>query len=506
MSVYPMQEVYFQDIGGGGANEKLAPHLVKDNQSAPPDESTLPLKNVHTDTIGAIVKRKGYTVYGGVYTDVLAVTGLFQYRTFDGTEYELLTGSSGATKKIYDISSPASPVDITGAVTITADSPFDFALVADTLLMTTEARNPPMKRVAGGTVVALGGSPPAGKYVDEFFNYAFISNTASNPERAYWSGLFDVETWTATNFKRMEGPITGQTKLDSNFIFFTANSMTVAQYTGDSLNPFNFQRLESNIGCVSNRSIVNIDGTLYWMGSDSHIYRMSGNLQPQRATEAIPKTIASLLSSSLTKSCAVEHRELRQYWIAVTKTLTTNDFVIAIDYLNNEIFFYDGMAINSMTNISDSSGRIRTYFGDRTGRVYLTNEGNIDYPAGIATSIEFWRYSKQFNLGSPGRVKRFRKLTANVNTQGNYLSSVESIIDYGATSSEISEFSHSSGDALWGTMIWGAFTWGKKDGFPQSKDLAGTGKYVQLHFFGDAQNQPVTYYEVGLKYQTLNRI
>lgn len=498
-----LQQFILKAPGKGGVNEKVDPTSVRDDQSVPPDANTLALKNCHTDRLGRIVKRKGYTVYSDLDSYFDDVAGIYQYRQFDNDEFEIAAGSKSGTVKIINFSNPGTPVDITGALTFTADKSFDFATVADILIMTTEGSDAPIKYTGGATAVALGGSPPSGKYCEEFFNYAFLANTSANPERVYWSGVFSPESWTATDFKRMEAPVTGIIRKDSYLLIFTRSSITVTQYTGDSLNPFNFDRLDTNIGCISNRSLVNIEGVVYWMAADGHIYRMSG-LSPERVTEAIPLTISNLVHGTLTKAVGIDHKQLRQYWCAVTKEDTQNDFVIVIDYLNNEVFFYDNIHINSAANIADSSGQIQTFFGDREGQIYITNNGNIDYIGGVASDIDFYRYTKPFDMGNLSLDKRLRKIGVSTNAQGDYLSNIDISTNYGEES-EIVDVTHNSGDYLWNGTTWNGAVWGKKDRIFQFDDLCSTGKTFQLKFSNSGQDEPVELSDLVVTFQTYQR-
>ena len=507
---YPIQELNLLDIGGGGANEKQASHLIKDNQSAPPKEGVLPLTNCHTDTIGSIVKRHGYIVYADVLSNIKEITGLFQYKRFNGSEYEIATGSDvlgASTYRIYDISSPSVPINITGAMALSQDAVFDFAVIADTLIMVTEGRDQVMQWQGTGNVTTVS-TAPRGKYAEEFFNYLFIVNTTANPERAYWSNLYDFNTWTGTDFYRLESFVTGIIRQESNLILFTRNSITVVQYTGDALTPFNFRRLDTNIGCISNRTLVNIEGTIYWLGPDGFIYRMAGDLTPQRATEAVPRTTASLIQNSLSKACAIDHKELRQYWCCVRKDTTSdNDFIIVIDYLVNEIFFYQGIQANSIANFTDSNGTFKTYFGDRTGRVYLTNSGDSDYFEGDKTAISYYKYTKAFNFGVPDRFKRLRKVKMTTNNQGNYNSVVDIIGDFGATAGESLDYTHSGGEHLLGVnWVLGVDPLGKKEYLALDNDVATTAKYFQFKISNDGEDEPVTVRDMSLQFQTLPRL
>lgn len=507
-----IEQLQILDIGKGGANEKIAAHLINDNQSAPPDASTLPLLNCHTDEVGKIVKRNGYSVYTGPITidaspDIVLtkICGIHQYNKFNGNSYEIVVGSNGTNQKIVDISTPVSPVDITGSVTFTDDTRAIFATVADTLLITTEHRDAPIKWTGTGNCATLGGTPPVGKYVVEFFNYAFIANTSANPERIYWSALFNPESWTTgSDFYRAPDAITGVVRRSDSLIIFTKSTITVARFTGDAITPFDFQRLDTNVGCASHRSIVNIEGVLHWMGGDAHLYRMV-DYKPERLTEAIPKTIASLNQGAFSISCATDHRELRQYWCAVTNDSSeVNDFVLVLDYLNNELFLYDGMEINSITNWIDSSGNTKTYFGDRTGRIFLTNSGTSDYPAGIQTAINFYRWTKKFPMSGPNLFKRLRKVKFTINNGGNYSSLCDVSVDSGATGGVALTMNHNGGgDLLGSTWVLGTSRLGRIDDVPRFVDVCLIGKYVQFKFYNNAFSQPVEISDFELHYQTL---
>lgn len=503
MSVQEIQSLVIQNPGAGGANEKLAGHLIQDSQSARQDDSTLPLKNCHTDTLGKIVKRKGYTVYAGALTTTSFITGMFQYKMFGGGEFEVVAGDDGFVKHIWDISSPGSPVDIIGAATITSDSLFDFCQVADKLIMTTESRNTPLKWAGSGNVASLGGTPPVGKYCIEFENYGFIANTSSNPERVYWSDLFDPETWGAANFKRLNGACTGLGKADNSLFAFTANSIYVGRYTGDSINPLDWTQLETTVGCKAAHSIITSNGILYWIAGDNHVYKIEG-FTPKRVTEAIPVTISNLNSGSLSKAVAVDHKELSQLWFHVPySAATTNDFVIALDYISNELFFYDGISGNYAANFSDSSGLTKTYFGDRTGRIYLTNTGNSDYVAGVATAIDFYRYSKQFNFGHPNLKKRIRKIKSTSNNHASAITTITVNGDFGASSGEVITLMQDAGDTTIGAFIIGTSILGGVEEIATYNDVATTAKYIQLKFANNQLDIPINFSDLEIEYQLL---
>lgn len=497
----PIQDFVLESPGAGGANEKVSGSLIADNQSARPSSDILPLLNVHTNEVGEILQRNGYTVYAGALTTSTYIVGMFQYRKFNSNEFELVCADNGSTKHIWDISTPGSPSDIIGAATFTSDTLFSFTVVADTLIMTTDANDTPLSWTGTGNVASLAGSPPAGKYCSEFNNYGFIANTVANPERVYWSNLFDPATWTGTDFYRMNDAVTGLGRSQDNLFIFTRRGIALVKYTGDSLTPFTFDILDTNIGCLSPHSIINAVGTIYWIGNDNHVYKMNGYI-PERVTEIIPTTIGEINSAAIGRCIGVEHRQLRQLWFFYPKDeSSTNNFVVAYDYINNQIFFYDNMDGNYAANFQSSTGQVETYFGDRNSRVYLTNVGNTDYLAGVSTAINSYKYSKFFNLGTPAKAKRLRDCRATVNAQGSCLSTIAISGDFGQSGGEVLSLDHSTDTTTIGEFIIGTSIIGGSNSTRVDNDCSTTARYFQLLMAHEQNNIPYSLRDITIQFQ-----
>ena len=497
------QDFVLNNPGAGGANERVAGNLIDDSQSARPSSSQLPLLNVHTNEVGEIVQRSGYTVYSGQLTTSTYVSGLFQYRTFAGLEFELACADNGSVKHIWDISTPGTPVDIIGSSTFTSDTLFSFAVVVNRLIMTTDANDTPLTWTGTGNVTSLSGTPPAGRYCSEFNNHAFIAATSTNPNYVYWSGLADSTSWTATDFYRMNSECTGLGRSQDNLFFFSRNGIVLCKYTGDSLTPFTFDTLDTNIGTLSPHSIVNAQGTIFWVGNDNHIYKMNGYI-PERVSEIIPTTIGEMNSAAIEKCVAVEHRELRQIWFFYPKDSgTTNNFVVAYDYINNQLFFYDNIDANCAANFQASTGALQTFFGDRTGRVYLTNQGNTDYLEGSSTAISAYKYSKMFNFGKPGDAKRLRRARATVNANGSAISTIEVTGDFGSSGGEVLTVNHAvSGQTTIGGFVIGTSVLGGAEGTRGDNDCSTVARYMQFKFVHSQNNIPYKLRDLTLQLQT----
>ncbi len=497
----PISDFVLESPGGGGANEKVSGSLIDNNQSARPDASTLPLLNVHTNEVGEIVQRNGYTVYAGPLTTSTYITGMFQYRKFNGNEFEIVCADNGSTKHIWDISTPGSPSDIIGASTFTSDTLFSFAVVADTLIMTTDNNDTPLSWSGTGNVASLGGSPPAGKFCSEFNNYAFLANTTANPERIYWSNLYSPTTWTGTDFFRMNDAITGLGRSQDNLFIFTRKGAALSKYTGDSLTPFTFDILDTNIGTLSPHSIINAVNTIFWVGNDNHVYAMNGYI-PERITEIIPTTISEMNSAAISKCIAVEQRELRQIWFFYPKDSgSNNNFVIAYDYINKQLFFYDNIDAKYAANFQASTGALQTFFGDRNSRVYLTNTGNTDYLAGTSTAINAYKYTKMFNFSTPGKAKRLRRCRATVNAQGSCLSTISVSGDFGQSGGEVLSLDHETSSTTIGAFIIGTSVLGGSTSTHADNDCSTTARYFQFKFSHEQNNIPYSVQDLTIQFQ-----
>lgn len=501
----PIQKFVIRNFGGGGANEKLKPDSVQDNQAAPPQNDEFPLLNVHTDTVGRVVVRKGYAVYGGPYTSATTGLGLYQYRDNVGGKYDIFIGSAGATAKVYDISSPLVPVDVTGTASISDGALCDFATVAGKLIITTESRDTPVKKEGSANCATLGGTPPGGKYCAEFENYAFIANTSANPERVYWSALFDPESWTATDFKRLNGPVMGMVKRDNVLFIFTKYGCTVARATGDPVIPFTFEPLEGGIGLASNRSLCSYLGVIYWVAPDGYIYRMS-SFTPEKITLALPYTIARINKGALGDVVADAHPELNQIWFAVPiDGSSVPNYIIAYDLTVNELFIYDNFDVKCLTTMTDTSGNLLTFFADTHGYVYRTNSGYTDYPQNVSEPVVYHRYTKIWDLNSPHEIKRIRWIGMTTNNVGNFSSYVQIIGDYGATGGATITLTHDGGEHTLGVnWVLGTDELGKKDYLPQSSDTCTTLKVIQLKLYGEASEERI-FDNLTIAFQPLNR-
>lgn len=127
--------------------------------------------------------------------------GLFDYeRQADGTKY-LVGGVGGKIRKwttAWD--------DITGAYAITG-TPQHYAVSFNSLLIgVTGAGDAPWKWTGSGDIAALGGSPPAGKFISKWSEFVCIGPTATDKDKVYYCDPGNAESgwaqyWALRNDK-----------------------------------------------------------------------------------------------------------------------------------------------------------------------------------------------------------------------------------------------------------------------------------------------------------------
>lgn len=124
------------------------------------------------------------------------------------------------------------------------------------------------------------------KYMTAYANRLLIANmydpdtSSVNPWLLRWSKEGDPTDFTDTTagfveFSDSEEPIMGLAVAGPQLIVFKRTSYHAGFRTGESTNPLIFPNYMRGIGCVAPHSIVQANGTVYWLG-DNDFYFISG--------------------------------------------------------------------------------------------------------------------------------------------------------------------------------------------------------------------------------------
>jgi hypothetical protein len=503
----------------GGLNTTQTNTMIADNEASA-------IQNISFDEPGAIKKRSGYTVSPTTYTVVNSaeIKGLYDYIKQDSNQYFIAATSSTINK--YVAAATAWSV-LCSTATLTDGQYYDFTVFNDTMVITAPGDIP---KKWYGTLTATENigtgtdpddwRPNTAAYCETYDYRLWFGNiTDANggvtdsvkPNRLRYSSDLGTVAFEGADaypplqyFDMDDSAITGLAVVASRLMVFCPNKIYAISGQSDTTR-ISYYRIpiSDGVGCPSNRSIVNVDNMLYFMGRDGHFYKTDG-YNVQRISDKINGTIAGLNKAQLGRVCATYYPKMGQIWWSVpTGSSTYNDNIIIYYPKLNAWSVYDGINAGSITT-RKVSGDYKLYTGDSAaGFVYLQDSGNSDYDASTTTAkaIDSYFTTKSFGLGYPEYLKKWDSAYINTNHQGVWSVDVEFALDFGK-SLYYTNINLNPNTAIWGTFVWGdgslwsATTSISIDELPIERD----GQFLRLKFANDSAGQPFTIYGFTLKY------
>ena len=126
---------------------------------------------------------------------------------------------------------------------------------------------------------ALGGSPPAAKYVAVIADRVVLGAVLTFGNRIQWSGLADAEEWTIgvdgadTQDFYTGGPVTGLVGGEIGYVFQRTKIRRMTPTPGSDL-IFQIDETETERGCIAPYSIVEVGADVFFLGGDG-FYRLN---------------------------------------------------------------------------------------------------------------------------------------------------------------------------------------------------------------------------------------
>lgn len=379
----------------GGLNTKSSVTSLAQNQARD-------LQNINILPNGGFEKRRGNTTFNSTAMDSgAAVHGLGYYRQAAGTDYLM---AIAGTKIFKSDSLDGTMDDITGALTITtgADNIWTHVTMNNLSIFVggNRSANVPIKWSGTGNAAVLGGTPPVGEFGVVANNRLFIGNTIANPSRMQWCTLGNPEDWTGTGSGNQDiGANDGDTLVGAipvnvdNMLCFKQNyiyemSIRVA--------PFPVFPLFPNVGAVSKRGIVAVDGIVYFITPEPRMKATDGT-QIFEFPDTIDDVWDSLNSDRLVYLHGVHYRRLHQIWWFVSSSgQTTHDLALVWD-LKRKCWLRHttGYKMNTAVIARDRTA----YAGAYDGKIYKQDTSGTYSDASEASSLidAYWRSGWQSN-------------------------------------------------------------------------------------------------------------
>ncbi len=464
----------------GGLNSTAGPLGLEPNEFSD-------LLNIDFDKYGSFLKRNGYTALNTTaFNSSARWTGLAWFELASGTRY--LVGTCG-NKLAKQDSLDGTWDDITGALTITAGNLTSFAVFRDNLLGTNGTDVPFLWTGTGnGSAMTVPTGLTTAKAVEVFSSYTFLANVAvsgtSYKSRLYWSALDSISSWDTADFNdvyRDDGQtITAIKTLADRLVIFKERSIHLAFYTGDADVPFRFVKSSSQVGCIAQFSVQEVDNGLAFLSTDG-IYYFDGN-NSFKISDRISTTLQSYNVSQFAQASSLYQHDKNRYWLAIPgASSSTNSQVITWDTFNNALSIYDGMAPSAMVTVFTDGITERPYWGDYAGFVYRGDVGSDDYPLNVQTKINGYAYSRWVDFDDLCDQKGIPNIYIYYKLQSGTLTFSYSY-DFADGDQYNLTFSMSASSSLYGSAVYGSSVYAGAGGTYVRKDLTGRGRVVRFKF------------------------
>lgn len=309
------------------------------------DNASPNVQNFFVDR-AVLTKRSGTTEFGATASEQLQYGTEFER---EGTKFNVRIGLTKIQR--YNVGTQAW-VDIQGsALTGSATDIVDTAvplLSSKEILCITNGIDAIQKWTGSGNTADLGGTPPKGKYIQEYKTYLVVANITGGidvAQRVQWSDTSAPETWTGGNSGSNDlvedgGDITGMA-LFGNYLAVHKESSIYLGYLVNTSNIFRFDRKSTGAGTVSNNTIINLPtstGHQVFLASDG-IRLFNGISAPLIPSPMNDEIRDSLNTEFAEKSWAVLVKERDEVWIGVPiGDQETGDTVYRYNYRDGTVY------------------------------------------------------------------------------------------------------------------------------------------------------------------------
>lgn len=489
--------LYMVNDFSGGLNLKAAPMSVADNQATG-------LLNFEFDVTGALVKRRGITLYNGSpVSGATGVDNLIRFYRNDGTKTLVAVMGGATAKKVYKGADGAGTfTEITGGTALSASACVDMLVYRDTLFMS-NGTQPIQYYQSGATKANVSGTPtpPVGKYLAVCDNRLFAAGNESSPNRIYFSGIGLFSSLPNVDFpelnfidipRRDSGDvITGLAVYRDELFVFRRNDIWALMGSGPE--DYYLQEVNNSAGAVSHRAVANTGDSLVF-AAQGHIYEYANGGIVDIGLPVEP--LIGALDAGAAK--AFYYPLKNQVWVCAAKAGALNDTALVYDRAHRAWSVFD-IGLLSLCAFSGAGDSGEIYGGaPGAGIVSRLDTGTDD----AGEPIPFSYSTKHFYMGAPQARKCFRRLFFNVNTAveaGAF--DVQASVDFGRLVRDVSGIKF-KGFNKWGEFVYGHAVYGggalQTAATPLAPDMAG--RYVSVTMSGSG-DEPLTVYSVGLQHK-----
>lgn len=326
------------------------------------------------------------------------------------------------------------------------------------------------------------------KDVCQYQNYLFFLNVTFNgtveKSRIVWCNIKDDLTWLSTSFidiARNDGQQGMRLQaLGDRLVIFKERSIYNLFFTGDADIPFTVQESDSNVGCVAQHSVQEIENGLIFLSHDGFYYYDANN--SYKTSLQIQSTLLAYNLTRFNQARSMVQKNKNRYFCSLPSNgQTNNDTIVVWDWQLNAFSLYGGFAANSMQTVYVNAIDERIYFGDYSGFVYRMDTGSDDYPLNVQTAINAYYYTNWRNYQDLIDQKGIPNVVLYYQTNNAVITLVYSY-DFENADTYTQTFSTATSTSVYGSAIYGTGTYAGIGGSQQRRDLDGRGRVVRFGF------------------------
>lgn len=358
---------------GGGYNSRDQDINVADNELTGG-------QNVDISPDKSLKKRKGHTLYGNLIGTTTGILGLIPHTPQGGTAELLAVYHTGVYR--YVAGTWTALTSVTMTTNLKADSAY-FPLTSKTYI--TNGTDAVVKYTSGTSGDQSDTSFKKGKYIVHFKNRLLVANVASQTDYVWYTDL-GVDTFSANNYFRVEGEITGMEVLFDKVLIFTKRKIYKLQsfgFDGVAAGPEAVIPLKTDFGAIYDRTIKKVDNLVYFIGQSSDgissPYITDGYTVSNKFAEKVKSDFDSLSATYLTNACATDWGQYYRCSVTPTgETTNTKEYLwdtVSRRWLPPYTNRHGGFSCYATWEVS---GELDVYAGTQgMGQVYKLNQ--VDY-------------------------------------------------------------------------------------------------------------------------------
>lgn len=312
---------------GKGINLEAAPYAVTEGQARDG-------RNFTTSPIGTITKRNGSTSFA---TPSSSLNSLYAANL----STPALIGSGGT--KLFKITTGGSVSDLkTG---LTADKRWEFVQAP------TSGSQGPIWGLNGTDTpqywdgssastsnwTAASGTLPNGKYIKYFNNRIIIAGVSTNTSRLYLSALVDpaglidgARNWATPNavtidFDPNDGQeITGIGTAGPYLLVFKPRKIYVVTDTDNG----SYRTINSEVGCIAHRSIIETANGTYFLGSDDAVYVTNGTTMTE-ISQPVHPLLMGIAGTAHSYACSAFYDQ--SFFLSIPQSTNKCEYILEYD-------------------------------------------------------------------------------------------------------------------------------------------------------------------------------